>query len=594
MVASVLGNQGCLLANERVEWMIAPSGPGQFVTAGERGYFDCLNLVRGLPRKVNNNYVLNATLNRNLVIDRGTATSIDDIYLVAGQAWTSVTSPVAGTSYVTAFAPGVTAWDRRQQGAVIQWVDAGQYIPPLVANPPGTQQPAAIPLGTPPTSAPNLSVSTLQVTIQAPPSAAVGSDVKFEIEVTNRGTSPATGILVTDRFDAGLQHSVSASPIERDLEDLPPGGSKRFAVTLRLTRPGQLCQTVVVTGAGGIQATARNCITAIGSGGAPPSLVPSPSRPTLDSPPTLQSPPKSSPPSLQQPPTLQPSPPNLQPSPPTLQPSPPTLQPSRPSLDSPPTASQLKFTVRKTGPTRRKVGETAEFFIDVTNTGTTPLTNVKIADNYEASLEATDASPGFSTTTGALVWTVESLAPGQSVRRIVNCRCLREVTRACNRVTVTAAGVSLADDACLEIIGASSGAPSLTPRTQAPPSLASPGQLTISVAETVEPLKVDAETIYSIVVANKSSTSDYQLVVTVTLPPELTLRGAANPPPGKPTFPAGGVQFAPIAEIRAGESLTFEVRAAGKSPGTARLQVEAKSQRQTLGVTQQETTQVIE
>jgi len=92
---------------------------------------------------------------------------------------------------------------------------------------------------------------------------AVGQTVTYAITVANRGNSPATGIVLTDTFDPGLEHEVAASPIQRPLEDIPPGQSRSVAVTFRATRAGQLCHTVEVRAAGLAPAGAKACVRAV-------------------------------------------------------------------------------------------------------------------------------------------------------------------------------------------------------------------------------------------------------------------------------------------------------------------------------------------
>ena len=43
---------------------------------------------------------------------------------------------------------------------------------------------------------------------RGPAEAAVGSEVTFEIVVTNRGQATATGLTIKDRYDPGLEHKV--------------------------------------------------------------------------------------------------------------------------------------------------------------------------------------------------------------------------------------------------------------------------------------------------------------------------------------------------------------------------------------------------
>ena len=139
MIATVVNQRGEPMPRERVEWSIAQGGVGQFDSPGKRGPFDALDLLRGLPNKVTNTYVVNATVSHPTVVDRGTPSPADDVAIRPGQAWVSVGSPVEGTSFVTAFAPAVAAWDQRQQGGTIFWVDALWTFPPPANTPVGSQ-----------------------------------------------------------------------------------------------------------------------------------------------------------------------------------------------------------------------------------------------------------------------------------------------------------------------------------------------------------------------------------------------------------------------------------------------------------------------
>ncbi len=127
---------------------------------------------------------------------------------------------------------------------------------PTPVQPPAQPQPAqppvtAPPVTTPPAAAP-AAAAQLDVKLNGPTLAVVGSDVLFEIQVENHGTATATGVLVSDRFDEGLEHP-SATPsrtIERNLVDLHPGETSRLAVTFHVSKAGQLCQEITVTAHG--------------------------------------------------------------------------------------------------------------------------------------------------------------------------------------------------------------------------------------------------------------------------------------------------------------------------------------------------------
>jgi uncharacterized repeat protein (TIGR01451 family) len=247
-------------------------------------------------------------------------------------------------------------------------------------------------------------VPAIDVTVTGPEQALVGQEVTFEAIVTNRGELPATGLVIVDRFDAGLEHAVSASPIERDLEDLAPGQSRRIALTFRAARPGRLCHTVEVTGDSGVRATAQGCVTA-----SEPAAPPPPGTPPATQPPLTTQPPV-----------------------------------------TPPTDARIE--VRKTGPAWQFVNRAAEFVMRIKNVGTARVNNLRIVDSYDLSLDPTSATAGYSQVGDDLAWDVDTLGPGQEITFQVHCLCLEPAARACNRVTVTTAEGARADgEACLEI-----------------------------------------------------------------------------------------------------------------------------------------------
>ena len=486
------------------------------------------------------------------------------------------------------------------------------YVPPTVTAPAFTPPPTgAPPSGTtlaPPagSTTPGATVGAprLELRVTGPETATVGSDVRFEIEISNRGTAPATGLVISNRFDPGLVHAVSASPIERELPDLGPGATKTIGVTFRVSQAGQLSQDVTVTGAGGLSVSGRRYVAAFpasSTGSTPPA--------TGQAPPSSSAPLPGSAPSTApgvQAPGQTPSGPSTdfpsfgqesfskspetgsgQTTPPPRQ----TFADPGGTLGNPlaaPATAKQNWSVKMTGPSRHTAGEIAKFTIEVRNAGATPLKDVRISNNYELSLEPTEATIGYNRTGGALVWTVASIEPGKTVQRQVNCRCVEPVARACNRVTVTVGDVTQGDEVCLEVVGAGGAAlGAARPAASAPT-----GKLALAVADQVDPVRVGNETIYQIVLSNKSSESDQDVVVSASVPEQMTLMGIVGPLNGKLT--AQSVKFFPVKEMRAGENLTYEVRVRAERPGSARFEVEATSARQPTATREQETTEILE
>jgi len=711
MIASIMGDQGYPLTREKVEWMLEPNGPGQFVSPGKRRPWEFLDCLHRYPKKVTPVYVINRTMTGPMTIDRGTPTPIDDIRVQDGQAWVSVSSATEGTSHVTVFAPNVKGWDRRQQSATIYWVDAQWRFPPPAITPiggrstlttlvsrqsdgsplagwivryevvggpsagfspsgsttieivsnaageapaeifqqsaaPGTNQiaisilrPASsdvqgrqVPVGsgstlqtwtsgdatapysapspfvpvTPTTPPPSLPSTTmppitsppitsapseqpmpmppppvaepqtttpvpagqpeLSVTVNAPPMAVVGSDVQFEIVVKNNGSTTATGLLIKDKFDEGLEHSsgTAARSIERNLTDLAPRTETRTVVSFRITKEGELCQEITVAAINHAPVITKSCVTATTSP-LPPATDPLPAEPA---------------------PVPVPVPTPAEPAP--AQPQPTEPQPTLPAEPAP-TPATAKLTVVKRGPQQGRVGDTVLFEIEVTNNTSQTFTDIAIADNHEISLEPVRATGGSEWLEGnALGWRVATLEPGRTIRRQIELRCLRETPRACNRVTVSARGMeSVADEACLEIAGDGTSPPAAAP--EQPPAGAA--KITVSVVETADPIRVGGQTGYQIIVTNGGDASAYDVAVSVTFDEGLQLLQH-----GGPTIASAsktGLRYPALRELRAGETQTFDLRFKGVAAGNARVQAEITARGQAQPIRAEQTTEVL-
>jgi uncharacterized repeat protein (TIGR01451 family) len=242
-------------------------------------------------------------------------------------------------------------------------------------------------------------------------------------------------------------------------------------------------------------------------------------------------------------------------------------------------ADRPKLVAKKTGPARMNVGETAKFTIEITNQGKVPATQLKVIDHYDPSLSPTEASfaPTPKSTGGDLEWEVDSLAPGKSIKIFVNCECIEPAPNSCNRVAVTCQEqVRAAADACLVIA-------------------APPGGISVTMAEKADPLKVGDRTTYEIKVANHGQAADGQVVVVVTVPKEMIpLRIDTKGPSGATASLDGQVmRFAPVAELRPGDVLTYSVQVRGQSAGQATCRVEVTTAKLKTPITQEETTRVV-
>ncbi len=713
LMAGVPGADGGLAPGRRIEWTLDPAGVGHFVTVDGIMQFRPFIRFSSAPEKIDATFAVGKTARQNITLTRGTPTETDDLIVLRGQTWISVTSPAEGTSYVSAFSPEVHGWDGRLRTSRVHWVDAQWSFPPPAVNPAGSSHtltttvlrqsdrtpiegwrvryeildgPAAgfapggatvtevptnelgqasvevvqqqiaggtntirveiirpgnapgasgrrmsiatgtttktwsspdialrktgpaqgsigstltyrievtnpgavaatgvtvadaIPAGlayldsNPPaanqggqlrwelgtlaagetrglevrfradqagtvdncataTTAEGLTaqdcatttilVPSLEASITGPSEVAVGQQTVFDVLVTNRGSVPASGLVLVARFDAGLRHDVSGSPIERPINDLQPGESQRVQVVFTAAAAGQQCVTIEVAESSGVATSSRACVEVTSGAPPPPSTTPGDT----------------------QPPSTQPQPPG-----------------------------NASLRVIKRGPAQREVGNTALFSIEVTNTGQVPLSGIKVVDNYDLSLDPRQATEGYEIVGQDLVWREQSLAAGESVRFEINCRCTQAVEQACNRVTVTAdQGVRADDEFCLRIL---------------PP----PEGLSISITDLNDPIAVGRQLTYEVRVANQGQQAERNVIVEVQLPNLLApVQIGTSGPTGYEVI-GQIVRFAPVAEMPPGKVETYRVRVDARAVGTARILAEVRSERITEPLTAEETT----
>jgi len=382
----------------------------------------------------------------------------------------------------------------------------------------------------------------IELSLTGPAEATVGTDVTFSIVVTNLGQAATDALLIKDRFDVGFKHADAPSPIEKNLGILAPGASQQVRVTLRPTQAGQLCHSVEILGTGGVYATKELCITAVEAavGGTA------------------------------------------------------TSEPDA-TVATPQPAGQPSISVTKVGPTRANVDEKVLFTITVTNTGTQRLTGIKIVDQYAPGLVPLNAAieHTYDDKKNQFTWTLDSLEPGETAAELrVECQCSSAANQACNRVTVTTQeGAQDEAEVCLEVVGPAVGGPAVG---------GVPGNLTLTVADTRDPIAADKPLTYDVEVKNQGLTADRQIAVTVTFPIGMIIvpLGTSGPRLGvasqgaKPTIAGQTVRFGPIDEITAGQTLTYRIRVLAAQPGEMTVRAQLTSENLPQGIQAEERTTV--
>jgi uncharacterized repeat protein (TIGR01451 family) len=673
LLASVLGGDGYMVTGEPVEWTVNPLGVGNIVALGERGRFDWIEHLHGFPRKLTDHYALTKTCVADMYLDRGTPSPTDDVTVLPGQTWISVTSPVEGTSHITALAASTYNWERRQQTAQIHWIDAqfsfpnptsgaaGSRVPlttkvnrltngtPLegwivryelvpggpaaaleassyndsapklsggqaaeattnaqgeatvdlvqekesggvsaisvqVFRPAGlapgeTQrvplgqgatsvswtgapigattspsQPALAPANTPSrrtddTPPPRLSgQARLNVDITGPTVGTVGDELDFQIVITNTGDEVATNVKLRDGFDKDLELIVEPgeprqpSPISADVKDIDPGKRRTVRLPLRALAAGRQCQNVTAVADNQVRSNAAEICTNVrdkaGRSGADDRFETPPSR-----------------------------------------------------FGAGNVKNPVSISIR--GPELRKVGETAEFFVTVTNNSSDLARGIKLIFDYDrgfapklASVDMTPSSEGYTSALGDLM-------PGKSVNVQINCECVRAAPRACIRAKANVREIgTVSDEKCLEIqeddnppaptlSDASSnrgqnafGEPT-TPRDRferPPPIGSSPsGPIKVTLTRQEDSVRVGQITHFHAEIQNTSQQDFTDVAVQFNTPLGLTPRKVEGLTDYRPS--ATGFEVGPIRLLRAGETVALDLQFSPDRPGRKALEL---------------------
>lgn len=130
MVAGLCGPNGYLITRQPLEWMLAQDGVGQIVAVGHESPHNSSQWLRSSPQKIATNYARAHTSTISQVIDRGTPNPADDVHLQKGKSWISITSPTEGATHVVVWTPKEQNWNHRKATATIYWVDASWRLPP--------------------------------------------------------------------------------------------------------------------------------------------------------------------------------------------------------------------------------------------------------------------------------------------------------------------------------------------------------------------------------------------------------------------------------------------------------------------------------
>jgi uncharacterized repeat protein (TIGR01451 family) len=244
-----------------------------------------------------------------------------------------------------------------------------------------------------------------------------------------------------------------------------------------------------------------------------------------------------------------------------------------------------KLDVRITGPSTRRVGEIAEYFIDVTNSGSTAATGVIIEAQYAASLQFDRASSNGRSDDLArrtTRWQVGDLASGQTIRKQLHCRCLApDEAGTTLRVNAVSEQVKNAQPAEARTVIAPDPMASRPP--VAPPAA---GGLKVMVGDLFDPIMIGGKTTIVVSITNERTVADENVAITIEVPDGLQITASSGPTDIARVAPdRRSVEITPVAEVMPGETLVYKIDCTGTAAGKHTARATVKSTRSPAGVT---------
>ena len=503
--AGLCTREGYLLTDSKVDWMIARDTVGEIVSMGGRGWTRNPLLPWNKPKKIDNQFGTGYTAKVPLQITRGTADPTDDVQVDPGEAWASVTSPVEGTTRVTAVAPEIETWANRRATATIYWVDVQWTFPQAVVSAGGTK------------------VLTTTVRRHTDGTPIEGWLVRYEVADGSAALQGSgTSQFIEVPTDAQGRASIDVTPTGS------AGSTTRIAT--QIIRPERYQNSnaprlVIANGASTINWTSggNDYLPPADDFGSPP--TPAPYSGGDVSPPIEPTPATRLGPKLEleiytndsqievgQQARFEVVIRNTGDTTATgirlgdsfdeglyhLNDMQRKLNIEKPINDltagesysefltfdvrqpgqlcqdytvtydggsaqkqaciratQPQQQTQGRLKVTKQGPRQRDVGEIAPFTLSITNDGDAPLTNIEIIDEYDRALQPQPTQPEIQRRDGSLFWTIQQLGVGETKTYTVNCTCLAANRNACSTVSVSAETgtgvITQSDNACMEI-----------------------------------------------------------------------------------------------------------------------------------------------
>ena len=609
LFAGLTDTQGNYLSGQMLDWSLPAGSSGRFTATRQTGKELLDWLARQGTKKQTANHVSSVTANATEVLDRGTASTQDDLLLASGQTWVRLTSAAEGMSEISVSAPRAAQWNRQLQTARVYWVDAQWKLPPSVSAPIGKPQTLTTTVTQRSTGLPLANWIVNYEVVGKTDSANLGAGAGQAMQVTTNAQGQASIQITPSEDQSGFtQVQIQISKPATADGKIPQLNAYQGWTTIAWSRPSLNLQSTGPARAT-VGSTLQYKITIANTGDLPANNV------------VLTD---------QLPPELKIVGSSLAGQ--TFGDSTQWLIgdiPARTSrtLDvrcqansagnivyrwnassddglkvAASTATAItapRLDVTMTGPQTAEVGKQVEFQITVRNSSNVNLTNVVLSDRFDMGLQHVDQ---FQTRSAPDIreirLSIPQLAAGQTVKQPLTFY-ISKAGKLCHLVDVaTSDGQHVQARKCLTAVAPAVDAPKPTPPQQpvipdpdannrnpdepAKPDTPVRGQLDLKISDFSDPAKVGSTVKYVVTLKNDRTRTDQRIELKLYLSANLQLEKLTqDQSTDQPKLSPDGriISLPEIKEMLPGETLSYEVEVKATQFGPATIRIEATSTR---------------
>ncbi len=225
--------------------------------------------------------------------------------------------------------------------------------------------------------------------------------------------------------------------------------------------------------------------------------------------------------------------------------------------------------ITKTGPGTRYIGRPAKYEITVANRGNATAADTVLTDEVPGGTQFVESTDGGMLKGERVVWRLGDLNPGESKSVTVT---LKPTEKGTYTNTVEAKSY------CAEAVA------SATTKAEGVPAML------LEVVDLEDPIEVGAETTFEIYATNQGTAEGTNVVINVTLPPELEFISASGPV----NHTVGGqeIRFAPLPRLAEKGQAVYRVKVRGLDSGDVRFRCNMTSDQLQTPVEESESTHI--